>query len=91
MGRGGRGTVWMDKSMQDKHVSLNSLVAGVLWAMAPVLVLVDLFSDVESGELGVLLGLGATTLSVRGYFVALADRERNAFMIGRDSMRRRDR
>lgn len=74
--------------MQDKTVSLTSVFAWVLWVVAIALVLVDVFTEVNSGDLGIVAAAGGATLTVRGYFLDLEDRERNAFEIGRDSTRR---
>ena len=52
--------------------------------MGLALVLVDLFSRVECGELGLLAAGAAMVFNVRGFFCRLAERERNAFEIGRD-------
>lgn len=78
----------MDLSnMKDTHVSLTAVGAAVLWALGVALVVVELVSAFGTGHLGVVLVAGAATLTVRGYFVDLEDRERNAFRIGQDSMR----
>lgn len=74
--------------MQDKRVSLTGISAAALWVLSVAMVIVDVFTDVNSGDLGIIAGLGAATLTIRGYFVDLAAREQNAFEIGRDSVRR---
>lgn len=79
----------MVNSMQDKDVSLNGLATAGLWTSAAVLVPLDVLTDVNTGDLGILSAIGAATLSIRSYFAALEDRERNAFEIGRDSVRHR--
>jgi hypothetical protein len=74
--------------MQDRRVSLTGISAIALWVTSLVLVLTDMFTEVNSGDLGIVAAAGAGTLTIRGYFVDLAARERNAFDIGRDSARR---
>lgn len=74
--------------MQDRHVSLTGVTAAALWMLAVVLVVADTFTDVSCGDVGIIAGLAAATLTIRGYFVDLAAREQNAFEIGRDSVRR---
>lgn len=74
--------------MQDRHVSLTGVTAAALWMLSVVLVVAGALTDVSCGDLGIVAGLAAVTLTIRGYFVDLADRERNAFEIGRDSVRR---
>lgn len=78
----------MDQQMQDKNVSLTDACSWVLWVLAVALVVVQMASPLETAELGVIAAIGGATLTVRGYFVDLADRERNAYEIGRDSVRR---
>lgn len=74
--------------VQDKNVSLTRVFALGLWALAAALVLAELALGVDLADVGLLAGLAAATLTVRGYFVDLHDRERNAFEIGRDSARK---
>jgi hypothetical protein len=73
-------------NMQDRNVSLTTVCAAVLWALALVLIFLELFTRIETGDLGVVASVGAGVLFVRGFFAELAEREQNAFELGRDSV-----
>lgn len=59
------------------------------WISGFVLVLLDLFTNFETGELGILMaGIGGL-LNVRGLLMHLECRERQAFSLGQDVERLR--
>lgn len=70
--------------MSDWHLSATAVAATVLWVIGVALAMVQLLTDVGVGQLGIIAAAGGATLNVRGYFVKLEDRERNAFNLGRD-------
>lgn len=78
-------------ALADPHLSWTSLGAFVLWLAALTLVLVDVLTGIDTGDIGIVASAAAATLTVRGYMIGLVDqiqiRERNAFEIGRDSVR----
>lgn len=70
--------------MSDKAISINTVVAAVMWVLAVALVSIDVFSAENTGDLGIVMSAGAATVTVRGFFCQQFERERNAFGIGRD-------
>lgn len=73
--------------MHDKNVSLRSVIAYSLWLVGITLVVLDVFGLTGTGDLGVVIvGVGAL-LQIRGYFLEQAERDRNAFELGRDHER----
>lgn len=71
--------------MNDASISTNSFMAGLTWLIAVTCVVTDLFTGLDLGELGILFGGAACVLNVKGMIDQLAHRERNAYLIGRDS------
>lgn len=71
--------------MNDRSISTTSFLAGLSWTVAVLLVFVDLVSTAELGEAGILFGGAAVVMNVRSMLNELGDRERNAYLIGRNS------
>lgn len=77
--------------MQDRNVSLTTVGAAALWVLGVALVAGSAITGWPLGQLGLTVVIGAATLTVRGYFVDLQDREMEAFEVGRkvgESLRR---
>lgn len=70
--------------MNDFRISATTAASGLLWTVGVVLTIVELVTGLDVGELGVVTAAGGAVLTVRGFFCQLADRERNAFELGRD-------
>lgn len=64
-------------------------LAWSCWGLAFTLVTLDLFmaSRDDVGHLGMVFGAAGGTLHIRGWFCRLERRERNAYELGRDSLR----
>lgn len=77
--------------MSEMKVSVMHVFAAAHWLGGVACVLIDLFSGIETGELGVVLvAVGAVT-NVKVWLghmeTRLAEREQSAFELGRDSMK----
>lgn len=71
--------------MQDKEVSIRSVIAVMLWVGGTVLVALDLLlTRYRIGHFGLVCVGGAMTLQVRGYFCRLHRRMSEVFTMGRD-------
>lgn len=70
--------------MNDLHVSATIGAAVLLWIVGGLLAALELFTDIESGALGVTIVTAGAVLNVRSYFCRLEKREQNAFALGRD-------
>lgn len=70
--------------MNNRSISVYSALAVLLWTLGAILIVVDMVSNWETGELGLLAAGGGGVLSIRAYFCAFERRERNAFLLGRD-------
>lgn len=77
--------------MQDKDVSISWALAIALWTIGTMLVLWDLLAPVPVGNLGVVIVTAATVLNIRAYFGDMHEYMRNAFELGRDYERARER
>lgn len=73
--------------MQDRTITATTAAALFLWPAGLGLVLLDLFTAVNTGQLGLYLAMGGGVLNIRGFFCAQNYRERNAFYLGRDSVK----
>lgn len=78
--------------MNDRPISVTVTCAALLWAGGGALIVVYALVGVRGlGVIGIFLSAGAATLTIRCYLMQLAEcfehRERNAFELGRDSMR----
>lgn len=70
--------------MNDLHVSATIGAAVLLWVLGGTLSVLELFTGIHSGPSGVTIATGAAVLNVRAYFCQFADRQQNAFDLGRD-------
>lgn len=70
--------------MQDKSVSATTVIATAMWVVGGLMTLVELFTRLDIGSLGIVIAAGGATLNVRRFFCQLAERDRNAFELGRD-------
>lgn len=75
--------------MNDLDLSATGVAATSLWLIGVALALIQLTTNIELGQLGIIAAAGGATLNVRGYFLRFEDRERSAFEIGRDYERHR--
>lgn len=73
--------------MDSRNISLHTAISCFLWPLGLGLVLVGIFTRHDLGQLGLLLAMIAAVLNVRGFFCRLAHREREAYEIGRESVR----
>lgn len=76
--------------MHDTYIAADRVLATVLWTAATGLILLDVVTSINTGDVGILLVGGAGTLSVRGEIRRLEGRERRAFDLGRESADVRD-
>lgn len=74
--------------MNDLHVSATIGTAVLLWVLGGTLVLLEMMTSIDCGAAGVTIATGAAVFNVRGYFCRLAQREQNAFELGREYGRR---
>lgn len=74
--------------MNDRTVSATTAAAVLLWTLGLTLVLLDLFGHVETGELGIYATGGAMVLNIRSFFCQQREREREAYDLGRETVRR---
>lgn len=70
--------------MNDREVSLRSVIAYSLWLIGATLATLEMFGQWNAGELGVVAAAIGATLNVRGFFIDLHRRERRAFDFGRE-------
>lgn len=70
--------------MDSRSISIRCLVAVVMWILGSAIVVLDAFNVANVGDLGIVFAMAGATLHVRGFFTALARREQNAFVLGRD-------
>lgn len=73
--------------MNDLTISATTVTAAALWLIGGTMTILELFTGVDGGELGIVLAMGGATLTVRGYFLRLCDQERHAFGLGREHER----
>ena len=73
--------------MNERSITVHTAIACVLWPAGFILVCVGVVTEFELGQPGIVLCMIAATLTVRGYFCTLHDRELNAFTLGRDAER----
>lgn len=73
--------------MTDRTIAVHTAFSALLWPLGTVMIVVGLLTEHELGQLGILVAMVAAVLNVRGFFCALERRERNAFELGRDSVR----
>lgn len=73
--------------MYNTYVTLDRVLTGVLWVGAGGLVAADVFTEVNSGDVGLLTGMFAAAFSVRNDLKRSEQREVRAFDLGRESVR----
>lgn len=73
--------------MSDRTIAVHTAISCILWPSAFVLVCLGIFTGHNLGQLGLLFGVVAATLTVRGWICELGRREREAYEIGRESVR----
>lgn len=73
--------------MQDTTISATSAVAYIFWAVSALLLTLDMFVGPPLGSIGVFMCTVACTVHVRSFICAMGHREREAFNLGRDSVR----
>lgn len=73
--------------MQDVAIS-GRVISYALWALGGMTVALSLFvGPPQLASVGVLLAMAGAVLQVRSYICALSSRDREAFDMGRDSVR----
>lgn len=80
-------SLYLGEHMFDKTISSTTALAMLLWPAGFLLIILDLMTGWEAGELGLFLAGAAGVLNIRGFFCDLRYREREAYEIGRDSVR----
>ena len=71
--------------MQEQQVRLTTIVVAVLWALGLGLNVLGIITEWYGVPgLGVLAGLAAAVLQIRGFLDSHARNVRNAFELGRD-------
>ncbi len=73
--------------MVNYSCSLNTVLAWSAWVLSGVCSLLYAFDTQQFGGLVVILVAAGATLHVRGFIYAMECRERDAFEMGRDSVR----
>lgn len=73
--------------MNDLTISAWTVLAGLLWLIGSTLTVLSWLTEIDGGDLGVVLAMGGATLTVRGYISRLCDQERHAFALGREHER----
>lgn len=74
----------LSEKMHRTYVAVDRVVASALWLGATALVLVDVLTPINTGDIGLLAGMGASVVCVRGYVLRVESELRNAFELGRD-------
>ena len=70
--------------MTDRQISTTTVTASLLWALGMALIVLDILTSRDTGELGLYATCAGGVLNIRGFFCSLHQRETNAFEIGRD-------
>lgn len=70
--------------MQDQEISLRAAIAAALWLAGTFLVLADIFTKYEVGQLGLVTVGAAMVLNVRSFFCHMHRQMQDAFELGRD-------
>lgn len=70
--------------MQEKEVSVRSVVAGVLWIVGSGLVLASIFTREGLGHVGLAFIAAGVVFHLHGLFNRLQSDLKNAFDLGRD-------
>lgn len=71
--------------MKDKHISALWALAVGAWGVAFILVGIELAHPAsDTDQIGLLIGMAAATLHVRSWFCSQAQRETEAFNLGRE-------
>lgn len=70
--------------MFERSISSTTAAAILLWPLGFILILVDVFTSHQTGQLGLFAAAGGAVFNVRGFFCKLHKREQNAFELGRD-------
>lgn len=73
--------------MNNRSIPASLAIASVLWAVGLGLIVLGLITKHDFGQLGLAAVCGACTWQVRGYICGLTWREREAFELGKDSVR----
>lgn len=72
--------------MQDRQVPTTTAWASFLWPLGFVLIVAQLVGLAHTGQLGLYVAMAGAVLNVRGFFRNQHERERNAFILGRESV-----
>lgn len=70
--------------ISDRSLSATVVASCALWAIGAGLIVIDLVTTVELGELGLWMAAVAAVLSVRRMFWQQAQRSQEVFEMGRD-------
>lgn len=73
--------------MIDMEISLNSLAATLLWILGLGLLTLAFITDLELSSFGLFCAVAGGVLNVRGSVHRLSMREKNAYDLGRESVR----
>lgn len=70
--------------MEEWEVSVEAILAGLLWSLGIALVVLNFWVAADLGDLGLLLaGIGAV-LTLRRSHLGMFEMQRKAFELGRD-------
>lgn len=73
--------------VNDTTFSATSTIAAILWAVGAIFIGLSFFHVSAFGQVGIYFAAAAGTCQIRGFICSLRQRERNAFELGRDSVR----
>lgn len=73
--------------MQDMTISATKAIAYLLWTIGTGFVAASFFGPLQLAAVGLLLAGAGGVSQMRGYICGLQRRERDAFDLGRDSVR----
>lgn len=73
--------------MHDRNISATVTAAYVLWTLGGSIILLSLFIAVPIAPVGIFVSGAAMVVHIRSFFICLAQRELEAFELGRESVR----
>lgn len=75
--------------LKDRDISATSVLAGALWTIGALVIVIDFWVDPKLVGIGLWLTGAGMVFSIRRMFCQQCSRERNAFELGRDVERDR--
>lgn len=69
----------------DGKIAATTALAALLWPAGLALVILDLMTGIQTGELGLYLAGAGGVLTIRGFFCEMRQRERDAYRLGEEA------